>query len=148
MIAATRLEKILDDAPKKLLHFSEEEASKKLAPTKWSKKEILGHLIDSAANNHQRFVRMQIENNLQLPQYKQNEWVNVQQYNSRTWVSITKLWMVYNTHLIHILKNIDETKLNNTATFSEYGVKTLQFLIDDYVDHMEHHLKQILPEGK
>ena len=144
--AATRLEIILNETPKKLLSYSEEQASVKASPVKWSKKEILGHLIDSAANNHQRFVRMQIENNLPLPQYKQNEWVNVQQYNSRNWIDVVKLWLTYNMHLLHIMKNVDETKLSNTGEFPEYGVKTLQFLIDDYVDHMEHHFKALFPD--
>jgi len=142
--AATRLEKILNETPSKLLQYIEDTASKKPTPDKWSKKEILGHLLDSAANNHQRFVRMQIENNLELPQYKQNEWVNVQQYNKRNWVDIVKFWMIYNMHMLHVLKNMDETKLTNTANFPESGTLTLQFIIDDYVDHLEHHLKQII----
>jgi len=142
--AAKRLEKILNETPKKLLSYSDEQAYAKASPKKWSKKEILGHLIDSAANNHQRFVRMQIENNLPLLQYKQNEWVNVQYYNERNWIDVVKLWMGYNMHILHILKTVDETKLLNQGEFPEYGVKTLQFLIDDYVDHLEHHMKAIL----
>ena len=142
--AASRLEKILNDMPKLLLNYSEEAASKVPAPGKWCKKEVLGHLVDSASNNHQRFVRMQIENNLDLPQYKQNEWVQVQQYKTRNWIDVIKLWMAYNMHIVHVLKNIDESKLANTATFPEYGNLTLQFIADDYVTHMEHHLKQII----
>ena len=141
--AAKRLEKIISEASPKFLSYSETEASVKPAPNKWSKKEILGHLIDSASNNHQRFVRMQIENNLQLPQYKQNEWVTSQNYQGRKWYNVVHLWETYNIHLLHLLKNLDESKLKNTATFPEYGIKTLQFLIDDYVDHMEHHLAQV-----
>jgi hypothetical protein len=140
--AASRLQKILDETPKMLLNFPEEAASKRPAPGKWSKKEIIGHLIDSAGNNHQRFVRMQIDNNLSLLQYKQNEWVNVQHYNERNWIDLVKFWMIFNLHILHIFKTVDEGKLTNTGTFPEYGTKTLQFLIDDYVDHMEHHLKQ------
>lgn len=144
LAAATRLEKILNETPAKLFAFTEEQASRKPGPNKWSKKEILGHLIDSAANNHQRFVRMQIENNLSLPQYKQDEWVAVQHYNSRNWIDLVKFWLICNMHILHVFKNVDASKLANTATFPEYGVKTLQFLIDDYIDHMEHHFKQLL----
>ena len=72
--------------------------------------------------------------------------MNVQQYNSRNWIDVVKLWLTYNMHLLHIMKNVDETKLSNTGEFPEYGVKTLQFLIDDYVDHMEHHFKALLPD--
>lgn len=141
--AAERLEKILKDIPKKLKKFSEKQASERALIGKWSKKEIIGHLIDSAANNHQRFVRMQIDNNLQLPQYKQNEWVEVQHYNDRKWIDIIELWQAHNLHILHIWKNMDEFKLSNEAQFPEYGIRRLQFLIDDYVDHMEHHLKQV-----
>jgi hypothetical protein len=142
--AATRLQAILDETPKKLLSFSEEAASAKPAPGKWSKKEIIGHLIDSAGNNHQRFVRMQIDNGLSLPQYKQDEWVNVQHYQQRNWIDLVKFWMIFNMHILHIFKTVDTTRLMNTAVFPEYGTQTLQFLIDDYVDHLEHHLKQAL----
>ncbi len=143
--AALRLEKILNENPTKLFQYTEEQASLRPAPGKWSRKEIMGHLIDSAANNHQRFVRMQLENKLPLPQYAQNEWVSVQHYQDRNWMDTVKFWMIYNMHLLHVLKHVDESKLMNTGTFPEYGEKTLQFLIDDYVDHMEHHLNQVFP---
>ena len=141
--AATRLEKILNETPPKLFQFTEEQASIRHAPGKWSRKEIIGHLLDSAANNQQRFVRMQLENRLPLPQYAQNEWVSVQHYQERNWMDIAKFWMIHNMHLLHVLKHLDESKVTNTALFPEYGEKTLQFLIDDYVDHMEHHLNQV-----
>ena len=76
--AATRMETILSLIPPKLSPYAVEEVSYKRGPGKRSKKELLGHLIDTAANNHQRFVRMQIENNLNLPQYQQDEWVSIQ----------------------------------------------------------------------
>ena len=142
--ATSRLKKILDETPKTLLNYSDEAASKVPAPGKWCKKEILGHLIDSAGNNHQRFVRMQIENKLDLPQYKQNEWVETQKYRNRNWIDVVKLWMGMNMHIVHIFENVDPATLSNTARFPEYGELTLQFIIDDYVDHMEHHLKQIV----
>ncbi len=142
--AAKRLEKILAESPSKFLNYSEEQACIKPAPGKWSRKEILGHLVDSAANNHQRFVRMQIDNNIPLPQYQQNEWVALQHYQEKQWKDIVQLWEIYNRHLLHVLKNVDGSRLTHTAIFPEYGVKTLQFIIDDYVDHMEHHFAQIL----
>ncbi len=143
MVAAcTRLEKILNEVPSKLLQLTEEKTSIKPALDKWSKKEILGHLIDSAANNHQRFVRMQIENNLQLLQYKQDEWVAIQKYQTINWINLVKFWLIYNMHILHILKHVDETKLQNVASIENKKL-TLQFIIDDYVDYMEHHLKEI-----
>lgn len=145
MITATdRLEKILKEVPKKLKKITEKQASERTLIGKWSKKEVMGHLVDSASNNHQRFVRMQIDNNLQLPQYKQKEWVEIQHYNERKWVDLIELWHVYNLHLLHVLKSMDSFKLSNVADFPEYGTLRLQFLVDDYVDHVEHHLKQVI----
>lgn len=143
--AYARLERILSEVPGKLGNITETTAAEKPIPGKWSKKEILGHLIDSASNNHQRFVRMQIDNNITLPKYKQDEWVAVQQWQQRKWVDIIALWNIYNTHINHILLHVDESKLNNTITLGD-KMLTLQFLIDDYVDHMEHHLGQIFGE--
>lgn len=142
--AATRLEKILKDVPKKLKKITEKQSSERTLIGKWSHKETIGHLIDSAANNHQGFVRMQIDNNLHLPQYKQNEWVDVQHYNDRKWVDIIELWRQYNLHLLHILNSMDEFKLSNEAQFPENITLRLQFIIDDYIDHMENHLKQVI----
>jgi len=102
-------------------------------------------LIDSASNNHQRFVRLEIDNEIELPKYKQDEWVAVQQWQQKSWEDIIALWKLYNEHILHIFQYVDESTLFNTITLGD-GVYTLQFLIDDYVKHMEHHLKQILAE--
>jgi hypothetical protein len=142
--AAKRLDHILLEIPSRLGRISEERSTHRRAPGKWSKKEELGHLVDSAANNHQRFVRMQIENNIPLQQYRQQEWVTIQRYHSISWTEIVKFWEVYNSHLLHIMRHVDETKLGNTGTFPEYGTQTLEFILNDYVDHLEHHLKSIL----
>jgi hypothetical protein len=142
--AAKRLDHILLEMSSRLSRISEERSTHRPAPGKWSKKEELGHLIDSAANNHQRFVRMQIENAIPLQQYQQQEWVQVQRYHSLAWTEIVKLWQVYNSHLLHIMKQVDESKLGHTGTFPESETKSLQFILDDYVDHIDHHLKSIL----
>jgi DinB superfamily len=139
-------ERVLDEASKQLLKYTEEEAGKKPAPNKWSKKEILGHLIDSAANNHQRFVRMQIDNNLQLPSYQQVEWVSIQHYNTESWNELIRLWEAYNLHLLHILWNMNPGKLLNTAIIGTNDEATLEFIIEDYVGHLKHHLEQIIGE--
>ena len=132
----------------KIFALSDEVTSHKPNPKKWSRKEILGHLIDSASNNHQRFVRLQIDNEIELPKYKQDEWVAVQRWQQKNWEEIIALWKLYNQHILHIFQHIDESKLFNTVTLGdeEDEIYTLQFLIDDYVDHMEHHLKQIFAE--
>jgi hypothetical protein len=142
--AYTQLENLLKEIPSRLSRISEEKSTHRKAPGKWSKKEELGHLIDSAANNHQRFVRMQTGNGLNLPDYEQDAWVKVQHYHSIAWNDIVKLWMVYNTHILHIMRYVDEASLLHTARFPGGGEHTLGFLLDDYVVHMEHHLKTIL----
>lgn len=139
-------ERVLDESSKKLLKYSEDEAATKPAPDKWSKKEILGHLIDSAANNHQRFVRMQIENNLKLHSYQQEQWVSIQHYNTGSWNELIRLWEAYNLHLLHILWNINPSKLSNTAIIGDHNEMTLEFIIEDYVGHLKHHLEQIIGE--
>lgn len=143
--AYARLNEILQTAPAKLASISDGVASQKPDAQKWSKKEILGHLIDSACNNHQRFVRLQIDNDILLPKYKQDEWVAVQQWQQRNWDDIIALWKLYNEHILHLFHNVDESKLFNTITLGdeEEEIYTLHFLIDDYVNHLEHHLKQI-----
>jgi hypothetical protein len=143
MKAAARLQEIVDEIPSKLLTYSDEISSIQPAPGKWCKKEIIGHLIDSASNNHQRFVRMQINNNLSLPKYKQDEWVAVQRYRELPWKEVVRLWEIYNRHILHIFRHLDPSKLSNTAEIGDYGSQTLQFIVDDYVDHIEHHLAQV-----
>ena len=142
LTAYSRLKEILEKIPAKLTAINGDEAQQKPNPKKWSKKEILGHLIDSASNNHQRFVRLQIDNAVTLPKYKQDEWVMVEHWQQKDWKEIITLWKLYNEHLLHLFQYVDETKLSNMITLGEENY-ILQFLIDDYVDHMEHHLKQI-----
>ena len=137
-------ERVLDETAKKLLKYAEEETGKKPSPDKWSKKEILGHLIDSAANNHQRFVRMQVENNLQLPNYDSDKWVAVQHYNTCSWNELVRLWEAYNLHILHIFWNINPATLVNTATIGGGDSITLQFIAEDYVSHLKHHLEEII----
>ncbi|NNV55759.1 DinB family protein [Limnovirga soli] len=137
------LEEILNNVPQKLAGISDELATVKPLPQKWSKKEILGHLIDSAANNHQRFVRMQSSDFIQFPTYQQENWVSVQQWQSRSWTDIINLWLLYNQHILHIFKYIPAHSLQNTVQLGE-GIYTLAFISDDYVSHLQHHLQQII----
>jgi hypothetical protein len=141
-----RLLKNITEIPSKFLSFSEDELRNKPAPDKWSRKEILGHLIDSAANNHHRFVKAQIEEDpLKIISYQQNSWVAVQNYNEMDSESLGKLWESYNHHILWIISNFDENKLNTRWIMEENEAsgETILFLIKDYVDHMDHHLKQI-----
>ena len=121
---------------------SDDDASKKPAPHKWSKKEILGHLIDSAANNHQRFVRLQLEPDIALPGYEQDGWVRVNAYQAARWADVIALWASYNRHLAAVIESIDEQSLGHIWRSPE-GDVTLEHIATDYVRHMKHHLRQI-----
>ena len=120
----------------------EDAASKKPAPNKWSKKEILGHLIDSAANNHQRFMRLQLQAEISLPGYDQDDWVRLNRYQQRTWNEIVTLWSAYNRHLASVIESLDDSALGH-VWHSPDGDVTLEFIASDYVRHLQHHLKQI-----
>jgi hypothetical protein len=128
--------------PQKLAGFPEEEMAAFPAPGKWSKKEILGHLIDSAASNHQRFVRWQYDESPML-YYSQNDWVTLQDYRSENSADIIRLWESYNRHLAHIIACLPESALQRVYPGRDGHPISLSFLVEDYLSHLEHHLKQI-----
>lgn len=141
-----RLKNHIENVPERYLEFPEIELSRKPAPNKWSKKELLGHLIDSAANNHHRFVKAQFSDEpFHLEDYEQNEWVYVQKYNDKETNSLVELWKVYNEHILFILENTSEEKLKIKciAENAFENADTLFLLMKDYVDHLDHHLYQI-----
>lgn len=127
--------------------ITDSEASIKPAPEKWSKKEILGHLIDSAGNNQQKFVRLMEQEKLDFPGYAQNHWVDSQKYNAANWQDLIALWRAFNSHLAHVIENANSGLLQNQITISDAGTFTLEFIMQDYVEHLKHHLKQILPDA-
>jgi len=112
------------------------------APGKWTRKQILGHLIDSAANNHQRFVRMQFEDN-PLIRYDQNNWAAVQNSKEEPVEILLGLWLQYNRHLAFILGNVPAEKYNNLCNVGKSESFTLRWIAEDYIRHMKHHLEQI-----
>ena len=138
------LRTILDKSAAELEAISEAESSEKPSAEKWSKKEILGHLIDSAANNHQRFVRAQLSAELKLLDYEQQAWVTTQRYQNESWESLSELWRSYNRHLLHLVSSIPESALHNYCFIGDNEPVTLEFLVQDYVRHLRHHLEQIL----
>ncbi|HVP46919.1 MAG TPA: DinB family protein [Bryobacteraceae bacterium] len=141
--AASELDQVLESSSARLLSIGEESAGKRPAPESWCKKEILGHLIDSASNNHQRFVRLQLEETLVLPSYQQNGWVQSQNYAGRRWRDLVELWLAYNRHLVHVIRNADASAARHVWK-GPGGDTDLEFLIGDYLKHLRHHLEQIL----
>jgi hypothetical protein len=136
------LSSVLASALPRLQAISEEAAAQKPAPDKWSKKEILGQLIDSAANNHQRFMRLQLQPEINLPGYDQDNWVRLNRYQQTSWREIVTLWSAYNRHLATVIESLDDAALGHVWHAPD-GDLTLEFIATDYVRHLEHHLKQI-----
>ena len=128
----------------KLRKIDEAAAAVRPAPDKWSKKETLGHLIDSAANNHQRFVRLQLTGRIDLPGYEQDGWARLNHYQDRRWQDLIDLWQMYNTHLATVIRHVDPKSLKNVWHTPSGEEVDLQFIIRDYIVHMRHHLDQIL----
>jgi hypothetical protein len=145
----------IDRAAERLGTFCDSEAGHPTAPGKWSKKEIVGHLIDSAANNHGRFVRAQLQEDLVFPGYDQDAWVRVQRYRDRPWSDLVALWRAYNRHIACVMESADPELVDRVRTshnLDELTWKavqrteptTLDYFMRDYVAHLEHHLRQAL----
>ncbi|HEX9614777.1 MAG TPA: DinB family protein [Bacteroidota bacterium] len=140
-------EQTIADAEKRLLELEESEVRMKPGDGKWSRKETLGHLIDSASNNHQRFVRAQFGSELTFPDYAQSDWVTIQDYQNESWVSLVHFWVMYNRHLLHLLSVIPGENLKGHYFIGEEEPITLEELIREYVKHLKHHLRTILSES-
>lgn len=138
------LQNIITESFERLKNISEEDSEVPVSAGKWSKKEIIGHLIDSASNNHQRFVRAQLVSNFSFPGYEQEIWVKLQNYRGEPWLELIELWKNYNLHLLHIVSAIPEEIINRTCTIGDKEPVSLLLLFNDYINHMKHHLDQVL----
>jgi hypothetical protein len=152
---ATRLGHVLDIVAPQLMALVDHETAQRSSPSAWSSREIVGHLIDSASNNHQRFVRATMQDALVFPGYAQEEWVDVQQYASVPWESLVTLFLAFNRHLAHVMSVIPSAVRDRAVTrhnFDQIAYRTvpadmpttLAYFMADYVAHLEHHLAQIL----
>jgi hypothetical protein len=131
----------------KLQAITESEAGVK-NESAWSRKEELGHLIDSASNNHLRFVRGALEPEFRGPSYDQNGSVAIHGYQQSGWSDLVEFWSRYNTLLTQLIARIPEGKLQTPCTIGNGSTATLAFVIEDYVLHMQHHLDHILRREK
>ncbi|WP_308005178.1 DinB family protein [uncultured Chryseobacterium sp.] len=138
------LKNIVEEELLKFEEINEEDWAYKISPEKWSKKEILGHLCDSALSNIRRFVITQYKENENIV-YDQDFWVKAQNYQNISTSDIITLWKILNLQIVHVVENIPDEDLQRTCdmTKTEPQIFTLEFIINDYISHLQHHLKAI-----
>lgn len=150
----TELGDTVEQASLELSRVSDAAAAARAAPGMWSAKEIIGHLIDSAANNHQRFVRARWQDDLVFEGYAQDAWVTVQQYQEAEWQALLALWREYNRHLARVMAAVPHDvryRVHRRHNFHEIAWQpvsadepaALDYLMADYVAHLHHHLRQV-----
>jgi hypothetical protein len=137
------LRRLVDAAEPKLRSISELESTKPILPGGWSRKQVIGHLIDSASNNHQRFVRAALQPSLEFPGYDQSGSVRVQAIQDAEWPLLITLWTAFNRYLAHVLTHLPASKLETVCRIGSGENVSLRFLATDYVTHQVHHLSQI-----
>src|SRR4051794_23277501 len=144
---ASELRGIVEGHVPMLDAIGDAEASRPREPGKWTRKEVLGHLIDSACNNQQKFVRTMAGTGLDFPGYEQDHWIAASKYNSAAWTDLISLWHAYNIHLAHIIEHVEPALLLHSINVGDHGTFTLEWIMTDYVEHLKHHLLQILPDA-
>jgi DinB family protein len=138
-----KLLRTVDAAELVLRGVSAPESNKPVLRGGWSRKQVLGHLIDSASNNHQRFVRASLELSLAFPGYDQDGNVRVQAVQEADWQLLVSLWAAYNRYLAHVLAHVPDVALETPCRIGQGESVTLHFLAEDYFKHLLHHLSQI-----
>lgn len=145
LLITQRLQQLYETIPPLLLALPEEAASTKPHPAKWSKKEILGHLLDSAVNNHTRLIRIQIAAQpLVIEPYAQDDWVRLHQYRQWSLEELVGCWKSHQYQIIRLMEVASSESLARLCDIGEGELKTMQWLYLDYVDHLEHHLHQLV----
>ncbi len=134
---------VIDAAKPKLRAINPAESAKPLRQGGWSRKQVMGHLIDSASNNHQRFVRAVLQDSLDFPAYDQDGNIHVQAPQDADWLLLISLWAAYNRYLAHIIARLPESKLETVCRIGAGKPVTLGFVAEDYVTHLLHHLRQV-----
>jgi len=140
---SAKLARAIDEAEPRLRGVSEAESEVPVLAGGWSRKQVIGHLIDSASNNHQRFVRAMLQGALEFPPYDQAGNVRVQAVQEADWLLLVSLWANYNRFLAHVIARIPEDKLEVLCRIGDGEPVPLRFLAEDYLAHLLHHLGQI-----
>lgn len=128
----------------RLRTIADDEADEEVRPGGWRRKEVLGHLIDSALNNHQRFVRAAIQGFYEGPSYEQNAWVDLHGYVELPWNKLLAQWWDRNDTLARVVERTPEARLAARCRVGDNAPVSLAFLIEDYLAHMDHHIAQIV----
>ena len=137
------LRALLDRLPARLTNLPSDQVPRKPSSSTSSLKEELGHLLDSAANNHQRIVRTQLEDTPAMPGYDGDRWVALHRYQQRDWSSLIAIWVGLNRQLLAAAEAVPDAAWSRTCTIADSAPLTLQFVFDDYVGHMLHHLRHM-----
>jgi hypothetical protein len=151
---ADDLRRAVSTAVPVLLAIDEQASARSPAPGKWSPREVIGHLIDSASHNHQRFVRARFQDDLVFPGYEQDDWVSAQRYREAPWRELVELWRLYNLHIARVLEATPSELARRTHTRHNLDriawravpagqPSTLEYFAGDYVEHMRHHLRSL-----
>src|ERR1700732_3556522 len=134
-----KLLRLVETAEPRLREKSDLESAKPILPGGWSLKEVIGHLIDSASNNHQRFVRAALQPSLDFPGYDQDANVRIQAIQKADWLLLISLWAAYNRYLAHVIAHLPDSKLDTVCRIGSDEPITLRFLATDYLRHLTHH---------
>jgi hypothetical protein len=148
---------VVDRAVPALLALGDEGSRTHPAAGKWSPREVIGHLVDSASNNHQRFVRAQLQDDLVFPGYDQAAWVSLQRYQDAPWEELVALWAGFNRHIARVMTAAPNDVLTRPRVrhnlhelawvpVPSHEPATLEYFMRDYVGHLRHHLRQVLDE--
>lgn len=147
MAPISDLQRLLTAVPAAYNRLTSEEASAPRPGGKWSRLQLLGHLCDSGVNNLTRFIKVQYEPQpLKLAYYDQNEWMAAQQYAGASGAEVLTLWVSLNQSVLRVISGLSSDQPGLLFLRNDGTTVTLQWLIEDYVDHMKHHLRQMFPD--
>ena len=139
---AEALRDIISRADRQLRSVSAEQAAQPIQPGKWSIQQTIGHLVDSCANNLQRLLRLQLTDSLSFPGYSQDDCVRLQRFDLESWDDVLELFLRNNRHFAHTIQQANPDTFHHVWLFEGERL-TLAFILNDYLGHLEHHLRKL-----